>query len=76
MKNGRSKQDSRAHTNRILPSPDLYWVITIVSAAASIRLVLWLLANAGVFSEEDANLITLASLPIALFTMRFLAPRP
>lgn len=75
MKNKRSKQASPERTNEILPSPNLYWVIAIVGSVASIRLLLWLLANAGVFSEEDANLITLASLPIALFTIRFLVPR-
>lgn len=75
MNNNRDKRGSRAHKDKILGRPNLYWVISAAIALVTIRLVFWLLANASVVSEEDGNLMALLPLPVALFTIRWVAPR-
>jgi hypothetical protein len=59
---------------RTRASRALYWVIAIAIALVSIRLCLWFLARAGLIAEDDANLMLVVAVPIALLTIGKMAP--
>lgn len=52
----------------------LYWVIAVGIALVSIRVLLRLLADAGIIAEEDGNVMLVVAVPIALFTIGRMAP--
>ncbi|WP_395336893.1 hypothetical protein WBP06_20920 [Novosphingobium sp. BL-8H] len=56
------------------PSGTLYWILAVGVALLSIRLFLWLLANAGVIAEKDINVMLVIAAPIALLIIGRMAP--
>lgn len=59
---------------RSAPPAILYWLLAVAIALLSIRLFLWLLANAGLIAEEDGKVMLVIAVPAALLTIGKMAP--
>ena len=55
--------------------PHVYWMVAIVGAIVSIRMMLWLLEEARVIDKNDDAVAMLLASVTALFSIGWLAPK-
>lgn len=56
-------------------SPHVYWMVAIVGAIVSIRVMLWLVEEARVIDKNDDAVAMLLASVAALFSIGWLAPK-
>ena len=56
--------------------PHAYWMVAIVGAIFSIRIMLWLLEEARVVDRNDDAVAMLLASVAALFSIGWLVPKP